>query len=253
MDIIKLLELSIHDISMSYVLFNTLGRAGYFRISDILFSGKDRIKCVKSLGSGRYLELKNILLNYGIDLDDDAKCNRLIQIYKKLKMKQLGDSAIEILEYPIEKVSNDVNMSAFLSNNGYNCVYDVLSQRPQVLIKSLSCGSHFLKEWGYSYYYVELMRNIFRYGIDITDREQCCKLNRAYRIKRSNKLKSSLDFSSNMDIVNLSLQLELLTDRDVLDYLSVQLENDEQLFEFSDCISNLTMNNNDLGSSHKVK
>ena len=193
MDIFKLLELSIKDLGMSLRLFNALCRARYFRVFDILFAGKDRIKGISYLGAVNYKELCNILLAHGIDLNDQEECNSILKKYKKYKSKQLGDCAVRLLDVPIRNVSNDIKMEKFLIEKGYHTIYDVLAKKPNELIKSLISGSPYLAEWDNSYYYVELMRNIFRYGIDIRDRDYCCSLNKLYRAERSSKLKESLE------------------------------------------------------------
>lgn len=92
-----ILETSVYDLNLLYRTQNSLKKAGFNTIIDII--KYDDLKRISRFGEKSIIDLKQKLLEFGIDYDDKKQCEELIKIYNSQAITQKDN---EISEYKKE-------------------------------------------------------------------------------------------------------------------------------------------------------
>ena len=92
-----ILETSVYDLNLLYRTQNSLKKAGFNTIIDII--KYDDLKRIRRFGEKSIIDLKQKLLEFGIDYDDKKQCEELIKIYNSQAITQKDN---EISEYKKE-------------------------------------------------------------------------------------------------------------------------------------------------------
>lgn len=92
-----ILETSVYDLNLLYRTQNSLKKAGFNTIIDIIKF--DDLKRIRRFGEKSIIDLKQKLLEFGIDYDDKKQCEELIKIYNSQAITQKDN---EISEYKKE-------------------------------------------------------------------------------------------------------------------------------------------------------
>lgn len=82
----KILNLTVEDFNFDAKMFNVLKRAGINTAYDLV--KKEDLRQVRNLGAKRFEELKQKVIEYGIDLEDRTQCDELIKKYDALNPKK---------------------------------------------------------------------------------------------------------------------------------------------------------------------
>jgi hypothetical protein len=230
------MKMPIEYLELSTRTFNCLKKAFFNTVLDII--RHEQLMMVRNLGEKKYTELRQKLLEYGIDIDDKLQCEALIEEYGKQKSTYTANE-IEVLEIDnmdtaksieenesIEKILNltieDLNVSMGVFNcvkrAGINTAYDVVEREDIRNIRNFGAKR-----------FDELKQKFIGYGIDLEDRTQCDELIKKYDALNPKKDKEDWEKELELQDSNDALEDELGLKQDTLRGLKQQLERREYL------------------------
>ena len=105
-----ILETMIEDLDLSVRSFNVLKRAGINTILDLI--RRDSMDNIRYMCTKSVKEIKERLLEYGIDFDDKEQCRELIKQYEEAKQK----NQITVNEKKLQELNQVTNDNESLEN-----------------------------------------------------------------------------------------------------------------------------------------
>ena len=190
-DIIELMETSIEQIQLSNKklttrVHNSLKRRSIYNIRDLIFWKNERgnFKDIGNLGNKCYEDLKQQLIEYGINIEDKNQCTNLINEFIEKKQKTMVDIH-KILNTELEQKSHSIPFVA-LNLNNYDTFYDIIKENKKVLKEMLDNQLGIYGEWNY----FRLKFAFIKYNIDIDNEKQCNYLVKQYEKETNTKNKN---------------------------------------------------------------
>ena len=235
-DVAKVMKMPIEELKLSTRTYNCLKKAFFNKVLDII--SHNQLMGVRSFGEKKYTELRQKLLEYGIDIDDKLQCQALIEEYDKQKSTCTANE-IEVLEIDkmdtvksieenksIEKILNltvedfnfDAKMFNVLKRAGINTAYDLVKKEDLRQVRNLGAKR-----------FEELKQKFIEYGIDLENRVQCDELIEKYDALNPKKDKEDWEKQLELQESNDALEDELELKQDTLLGLKQQLERREYL------------------------
>lgn len=210
-DIIEFMETPISEIQFETkdMTIRTTGalRKTYrdFNVCCAVYLGSTGLKKIKNLGKKCFQALKEKLMAYGIDIENEYQCQYLIQEYIK-KQNKRRKSVTALLN---KQLKDECSVFTYetLNLNGYQTIYDVISEDKD-MIKDI------LKKKGFDYidrYYTEIRLLLIKNGIDINDNKQCTKLLEKYEYEKAQKELKKKQEQKEIEVSEKEEQLDIIT------------------------------------------